>query len=554
MRLSIFERLDSRAFIAGLAVLILLAASPGPVRAAPSQSKMLKPDSCSSVHNQPSLSETAKAATKALPTLSAAKRILAGIDEKHPSPPAVYTVRLLEKLVSSHATLANLSLAPASERPVTLLQLVANGLQYESLTILHQHIFSFLTELESRIASSRSGELDSPFVLKSLSSQLSRVIARANDVRARVQKLASSEVSSLDGLEIFGFMDMAQAEKNYFNGGDPFDANTVVGRFLRESLAKDSGSVKVVNHRFQTKPRASERGVEKTVVILDQRLSNSFSKSLLEAGNYSSHYYEPDQGTLTWIHNGEQNSYARREDYDGRNFPWNSRVRTEDEIEFNDGETFPIVNMATVEASHFENYFRLGQLTDRKRSKYPSSLRGDGGLPYVDSGAYVCCTHWIGEAPFGYYRKEKGKWSTARTTEYRFPGNVDEYGDAPSLLNPDASSPSARVSTLRAYNRFVSPHGPSAAVGSTSRIDRLTRLVWQYPSAPLQLWEVLGLRDQLDKAELTNPGWVRFAMVSRSTNDRIPVVFVISDAAPGRLSDAQARRWLDQLRREVSVY
>lgn len=483
---------------------------------------------------------------------------LARMPEGFASLPAQHSRILFASLVQRFPGLGQTNLSRHGRTPVQLAQVVATVLRREELVLLHQQVYVLLEAVQAVLGSQASTVDQRSVVLGLLREMLSVSIANPREVSLRMRRLESGRSTEQVALDVFGFQNITQAESNYFNSANPEDPNTIVGRLVQEIRQSRPNSVKVMQHKFGNGNGTKEGSHDKTVVLLNAQLANTFYEKVMRLGNYTSHNYRHNQGTLQWMHNGENNNYASRSTRTySRSFPWNEPNATEStrapEFAVSGDTVFPVVLVSTTEASLFENYYLLGGMTNSARAKYPSSLQNQAGKSYSETGAYSCCTHWIGEAPLGLHRKVDGIWQDARTSVYRFPGAVDSYGSVPDRLT-GKTSPEPRTSPLVAFDRYVVPNRAPVMVGHTSRLDRLTRLVWHYPSAPLQLWETLGLRDQLDRAELTNPGWVRFAMVSAATNDRVPVVFVFFYGEIGSISDDEAKLYLDNLDRGVSKY
>ena len=118
--------------------------------------------------------------------------------------------------------------------------------------------------------------------------------------------------------------------------------------------------------------------------------------------------------------------------------------------------------------------------------------------------------------------------------EYSLPGHVgdDVYGH--DLNDTDDRASALRQAKVGTYDRFVNRSYGETLIGTETRVDRLTRIVWTQKLGREQLWSVVG--DQgaqgLSKGEWANPGWVLYSFLTRSTQNRVPVVLIgTSDAS-----------------------
>jgi hypothetical protein len=276
-------------------------------------------------------------------------------------------------------------------------------------------------------------------------------------------------------------------------------AGSVLGRFFAD-LKKAGISTPTEMRRFFSAPSGEEVGQEKRLVGLKPEAFEIFKQYFLSPF-FLIHTHQPQQGTLNLSFNGQSLSYA------GGSNHGDTRLQAR-------GAVWPLIFLDRDESQRADLYFKLGSVS-QDLAKAPWNSNGPDGKPFVKGGAYTCCTHWFGEMPIG----------ARPVSTYRFPGQVDKYGRRKVGVDPV-------VSSIGEEPREVSP---------------LFKMVWGgNGQGYMQLWEMLNLQASLDAAELTNPGYILYALLGKTSNERVPLVFVLvdSDELPSN----------DQIRQSISPY
>ncbi len=300
-----------------------------------------------------------------------------------------------------------------------------------------------------------------------------------------------------------------------------FEAKDQLGGRLPEvfksSFVKGPGNTELEN----------EKGPERIFVSLDSRTGPIYAKYfLLNNPQVLTHFHTEQQGTLWIAHMGKKMTYAQMDgDIDGARLGNNS------------GLILPAILFSSNEGSRINNYFQLGTLSGSKRSKYGWAYTNvktkDNGETEIERyckavGGYKSCTHWIGDIPVGDKIVKK----------VMYPGNydIDRYGSLFSPEIPDNKKELPRYGKVQTYNainlqasygNWFSPEiENNTLIGNDTRLDRLTRIVWQQNQSPAQMWQVLGLKDAQIRGELANPGYVLYSLLGSADNKRVPVVFI----------------------------
>lgn len=295
---------------------------------------------------------------------------------------------------------------------------------------------------------------------------------------------------------------------------------SLVSRYL--SLSKRAGvNAQTIVARFKKGPPSEEYGNEKRLFIaVDAKTAPIAQRLFADNPHFLIHEHEPEQGTLQMHHAGRSAAYGSY--HDGAN----ALGMAADTIA-------PLIALSTTEASRTENYFQLGKASRYARAKYPWSLKnreGESIENYCRPGGYTSCTHWIGEMPIGDRLVET----------YSFPGQFDAYADQ---ADPLAKRQQAiRTGPVGRYTHFEKPGQVFEDIGTTSRLDRLTRLVWKQGQGNQQLWQMLRARSELSRGEFANPGWVLYTLLSEAPAKRVPVVLIYRDSAAEPLTQADIDR------------
>lgn len=214
-------------------------------------------------------------------------------------------------------------------------------------------------------------------------------------------------------------------------------------------------------------------GPERLVIAVSQESLPEYVQ-LFSAPYFIVHAHGQNQGTL----------YVGFEGVGGNIVVARPSSGTTSLLRYSQGAIWPHLLLTTTEAGRVRRYFDLGG-ANTAFAKFPWQLPG-----YCATGFFACCTHWFGEMPIG----------DRYVTEYAFPF--------------DPSNRTPRIAPLQNYPRISDP-----------RLDFLTHQVWRLPRAPMQLYEVLGLRDAGMEGEFANPGWVAIRLTGSAPVERVPFVF-----------------------------
>ena len=154
----------------------------------------------------------------------------------------------------------------------------------------------------------------------------------------------------------------------------------------------------------------------------------------------------------------------------------------------------PQIILSSSEAQRLEQYSQLfkaphngGNFLNRANAAmYPWALPG-----YCATGGYSGnCTQWIGNIPIG----------DKLVSEYRFPPNFEMRLEDKSPIR----------APLAAYEHK----------------NELMKRVWKAPGNE-QLADVIGQHDAGVNAEFANPGWLVSTLIGPTTNERVPLLFIV---------------------------
>lgn len=261
--------------------------------------------------------------------------------------------------------------------------------------------------------------------------------------------------------------------KELYHGGNPLkpSSDSLIGKYLSETGA--STTVKA----FPLTPGGTELGPERLVVSVSESAFASYQKYFKRHDSLSviGHAYV--------IHDGKLSSYIHK--------GVDMRLPSV-------GNTLPTVLLKTSEADRTTQYLRV--MTSMQGGGYswdsvamqPWKLDG-----YCAVGAYVNCTHWIGNMPIG----------DRLVDEYSFPGAMDTY--AQNHLATNDAAP--RVAKLAPYKSD----------------DVLLKRVFKVPGHE-QFADVIGQHDANMRGDFANPGWVIHTLLGPTSSDRVPVVFLVT--------------------------
>ena len=365
-------------------------------------------------------------------------------------------------------------------------------------------------------------------LIQSLTAELSKFMSPAQ-AQERAQLLESATLTKADMMRALGQMSASESLVALVGaeGIQNVSADSLVGRFLTEAQAMGINPSKLVSSFARTND-GTERGEERLFVSVDARLAPLVNKYFGNNPHLLSHGHTRGQGTLHLNFLGKDVSYTR---FGG-----------EHTMGFGVDTIVPYIVLSTTEGSRVKNYFDLGNLTNQARSKYPWSLvkidETNQETPYCRTGGYSSCTHWFGEMAFG----------DRLVDQYSFPGNADQYA---CTTDPQVTDQRAlRTGAVGQITHFKQGGATPTPIGTETRIDRLTRMVWRDGQGNEQMWSVLGTPWALEDGSLANPGWVLYTLLGSSRASRVPVVFVYRQDATAPLDQTA----IDALKTTISQY
>lgn len=287
------------------------------------------------------------------------------------------------------------------------------------------------------------------------------------------------------------------------NEADPLlrDPNSLVSFYISEASKILGAAPAEVRASFFVDPKRTEKGYERLYISVDSRSFPVFKELILNNPLFFSHHHSNQQGTLHMAFNGVDVSYA------------GSSTGT---LNFNVGTVVPSIILSSTESSRLMNYFELGRYSEG-RAKFTwnyGRMVNNQFVPWVTPGAYTCCTHWIGDVPFG----------DQSTHEVVTPGAVDNY--AFNHLPENDASP--RRSQLNGFTHYHSHNGNvNTELTDSKYLDRLSfKVWWDQGESPSRFYQVLGLESEQGHASLVNPGYVLYSELGSAKVERIPLVFV----------------------------
>ncbi len=439
-----------------------------------------------------------------------------------------WNVTALKEIASLARRVPSLSESAGGKR---LLEGLNEVLLDERLSSFHELIQKAASNAQRDARAKKSLENGRDLFLTHLEAEVTNLMGK-DVAKSRIAELKGrGKITKEEMMHALGDMTVAEARINLVGekGINEVSPDSVIGRYLSKA-AELGHPVKTLVGKFLTSPRSTARGSERLFVSVDRKTAPLIEALIGKNPHFLVHNHTPGQGTLHLTHNGQDISYAK---YDGAGeIAGGTRYMEVDTMA-------PIIPLSSVEASNAMNYFELGRLTRSARTKYPSSLVDmTSGTPqlYMRPGAYTCCSHWFGEMAIG----EK------LVSKYSVPGQSDSYGRNQDPLAVDQTK--TRTAPVGSFTHF-SQHGDNIEIGTQSRTDRLTRMVWQSGKGSEQMWGMLGAKTQLSKAELTNPGYILYTLVATGDAARVPVVLIYRENATKPLTQAV----LDQLRNDNNI-
>lgn len=351
------------------------------------------------------------------------------------------------------------------------------------------------------------------------------------DVAARLDLLRRSEVSLGDLKAALGQLDLEGALSKLLGPGGIHDVSpdSILGEYLL--AAKNMGiDVQTKISRFPRGPGQDGFGGEKWFVSVDSSTAPLLSKLLAGNPHYLYHAHTPGQTTLHLKFRGHNVSYAA---YD---YPTG--------FIFHAGAIEPLIVLSSEEGNALNNYLLLGTL-ERKFAKYPWGFNQGAerkeGSAYCREGGYGSCTHWVGEMPIG------ERW----VNQYHFPGYLgdDRYLHG-HREQPKDKDPELRSSILPDYyDHFISP-GEVIPLSKSDRVHRLARMVWLPGMGREQFFSLIGdnQAEGLAEGEWANPGWVLYALLTRSYQARVPVVFFYRRDASLPLTEKEIHEYVRNIK------
>lgn len=399
--------------------------------------------------------------------------------------------------------------------------------QEEQISAIHQNLARILDLVNNKILNGTDKDFAS--LLAESAQEYLKTKMSQSDAESRASVLKSSEMTKGKLKKALGFMTHNQSLANLVGpeGIHKISPDSLVGRYI--ALAKERTGIDVAHTvtSFKKGTGYKGRGEEKLVVAVSPETEPILIELMKNNPEYLMHNHGSQQGTLYLWQGDKTYSYAGG--------------YANDKAALQTGFLYPVITLSSYEASNALNYFQLGKL-DRKRSKLPWIFRYQDPVTmkvenYCRTGGYLSCTHWFGEMPIGQIFVDT----------YTFPGKQTD--DPFSNTEADDQSEGLRSAPVgRISHIFERQDGSLTAVGSTTRVDRLTRLVWGEKKGHQQMWQMLGDTDgqALNAGEWANPGWVVTVMITRTRVDRVPVVFIGLENASAKIT----KRVLDTFMKE----
>lgn len=263
---------------------------------------------------------------------------------------------------------------------------------------------------------------------------------------------------------------------------------SLIAQYLEESKLVLSGSAPAtVIRTFPQGPEMQTQGPKKLVVAVDARTFPIYLK-YFSRPEFFTHMHYPGQGTLMMAHNGKTLSWTNVSN--GIQLPVANTL-------------MPSIVLSTSEGQRLTLFARL-LAQNFEVARHPWNLTGPGGEKYCATGGYNSCTQWVANIPVG----------DDTVDGFMVPGKVDQYANI-SISNDPEVDKQPRRQNLKPY----------------SSNDYLTNLVWKYPRSPMPLWQVLGQERAQAAGEFANPGYVAFTLIGHVSNERVPVIFLMTEDA-----------------------
>lgn len=219
--------------------------------------------------------------------------------------------------------------------------------------------------------------------------------------------------------------------------------------------------------RYPTKPGSTTLGQEKILIAVSANSLEQFKKILEQPYSMSvlGHAHVLHRGNI--ITHGAAKSEFRL-----------PSVNT----------PLPFLMMKTSESERLNRYMNV--VVERQNeswygtTKQPWKLQG-----YCAQGGYDCCTHWLGNIPLG----------DLRVDEYKFPGNFE-------------NNQGPQIQKLATYTSD----------------DEKIKQIWKVPGHQ-QFSAVIGQENANLQGQFASPGWVITTLLTKTENERVPVVFWITN-------------------------
>lgn len=294
--------------------------------------------------------------------------------------------------------------------------------------------------------------------------------------------------------------------------------NSLMGRFLAEAQKIKGLPLAVERRAFFSPPNQRNKIPQKWFIPIDASLFPLYQK-YFSGDHFLTHFHDHGQNTLFITYNEKAGSYAR--------FDRLPRMQ-------NPNSLWPSILLSSAEANRMKMFVQMG-LKENDLAQYPWNLgdwdsKTNRPVRYVEEGYFTCCTHWFGNIPLG----------ESRVDRYIFPGNdpssVREAEPVVTKFGPNTRS----NFDDSAYNR-------EEFYDNTDTALEYSQMVWTKPGH-MQLWEVLGLKNSQITGELANPGYVAFALITKTKEDRVPFVFVTVREATDPLPSNEVmknQRWIE---------
>lgn len=333
-----------------------------------------------------------------------------------------------------------------------------------------QHEINYFLNLLQAIRQKATNEGLS--VSEAITQELKNKGLTERQIQSRLEK---SREENPNWSHVLGELTLAETHEMFYGGNiQAVSPDSLLGKYIQRSGAR----TRLIRVPLKFNNYA-ELGNEKLVVAVSANSFEEFQKTIL-----SNLHYMSVVGHANIMHNGS--FYA----YTGNKSPIRAPgVNT----------PIPMLLLKTSEALRLNRYMEAATLP--VYASWYTTLKQPWRLPgYSAQGAYGCCTHWIGNIPIG----------DTLVRSYRFPGQAGY--DRGGVVAPGGV---AAEQELRPYQ----PLANDAPV--------ITQ-IWKAPGHQ-QLAQVIDQDRANVDGELASPGWVIQTLLGPTSNERVPVIFLMTN-------------------------